>query len=178
MKEFIDSDYQYETDELGRPGRVSGVLSFEDSERDIKAQRECGGTDRLTTDDGGHLIGARFGGSSDAENLVPMDRHVNRSVYKSLENEWADALDEGKQVAVDIQPYYSDEGERPSAIMAEYSIDDGSGESAPEYFSVTNMDLRPDEFDIASYELPDNWDGFDHTSGIEGEFAKELEETE
>ena len=180
MKQICQNDleYRYDADELGRPIEASGLLSLENGERSLKAQLESGGMDRLETDDGGHLIGVRFGGSGDAENIVPMDRHINRSVFKSLENKWTDALDEGKMIAVDIQPYYSDDGERPSAIMAQYVIGDQIDDTAPEYFSVTNTDLRSDEFDISSHNLPSDWDGMNHMSAVDEEFSKELEETE
>lgn len=173
-----DLQYKYGLDELGRPIEASGLLSHESSERSSKAQLESGGIDRLETDDGGHLIGVRFGGSGDAENIVPMDRHINRSVFKSLENKWADALDDGKKVTVDIQPYYSDNGERPSAIMAEYVIGDQCDDTVPEYFSVTNSDLSSDEFDISSHNIPSDWDGISHMSAVEEEFSKELAEEE
>lgn len=165
-------EYKYETDELGRVSKASGELSLEKGERSPSAQLEAGGDDRLDTDDGGHLIGTRFAGSGEAENLVPMDRRVNRKVYKSFENAWADALEDEKTVDVAVEAYYSDEGLRPSAIMGRYSIDG----KTPDYFSITNWDLSSDEYDIDSYDFPDGWDGMDHSPESELLPEDELEE--
>lgn len=46
----------------------------------------------METDEGGHLIATRFGGSEKIDNIVPMDIHVNRAEYKVIENEWASEL--------------------------------------------------------------------------------------
>ena len=41
---------------------------------------------------GGHLIAKIFGGSGELDNLVTMDKIVNRSDYRIMENQWKNAL--------------------------------------------------------------------------------------
>ncbi|WP_370528616.1 DNA/RNA non-specific endonuclease [Gilliamella sp. B14448G12] len=37
-------------------------------------------------------------------NFLPMNANLNRSIWKKLENGWANALQEGKTVKVKIEP--------------------------------------------------------------------------
>ncbi|MBQ9690705.1 MAG: DNA/RNA non-specific endonuclease [Eggerthellaceae bacterium] len=48
---------------------------------------------------------------------------MNQSDYRVLENKWAKALKEGKQVSVDIKINYGD-GFRPDSFEVAYRIDD------------------------------------------------------
>lgn len=74
-------DYSYEEGKLGKC--ASGVLGKVDVPvRDPIAQREVGGDERRDTDDGGHLIGARFGAAPGEKNLDAQDRNLNRGSYK------------------------------------------------------------------------------------------------
>lgn len=61
-----------------------------------------GGNDCLDDDDGGHLIATIFKGSGNMDNLVPMNSNLNRGEWKKLENEWANALNDGDKVRVKI----------------------------------------------------------------------------
>ncbi|AJH18901.1 cytoplasmic protein [Bacillus mycoides] len=56
-----------------------------------------GGNDRLDDDDGGHLIATIFKGSGNMDNLVRMSSNLNREEWKKLENEWANALNDGDE---------------------------------------------------------------------------------
>lgn len=143
-------DYSFELDEEGRTTRANGSLVLGSGERDLAAQIEAGGEFRRDSDDGGHLIGARFMGQGDPENLIAQDAKLNRGGYKSLENVWADNLEQGKSVDVDIQPVYQDVVTRPHAIMGNYTMTDAGGGEKTEYFSFTNENLESEEF-----ELPD-----------------------
>jgi len=122
-------DYTYIQTEWGKS--ASGVLELcEKPERDAIAQREVGGEDRKFDDDGGHLIGVRFGGAPGSENLDAQNRQLNRGVFKAVENSWARALEDGDQVFVDVETFKSEDSERPAACMG-YSITkhpDGSRE--------------------------------------------------
>lgn len=40
-----------------------------------------------------------------------------------MENDWAKALKDGKEVNVNIQPIYSGNNQRPDRIIVKYSID-------------------------------------------------------
>lgn len=120
--EYVDgNNYKYTTDSQGRISRVEGELKLQKGKRNSNAQREIG----QKKDDGGHLIANRFGGSGEIDNLVPQNKHLNRSggEWYKMEQEWANALKEGKKVEVDIQPIYSGTSTRPDSFSVHYKID-------------------------------------------------------
>lgn len=147
FKEHAPGDYRYTETVYGKT--ASGQLTLDaEVHRDATAQRTAGGEDRRTTgneygvDDGGHLIGARFGGSAGAENLTPQDRNINRGQYKHLENGWAEHLAAGDKVYVNIESYTGDESNRPTNYMGyaiiEHCDENGNTTRDVEYFSVNN----------------------------------------
>ena len=144
---FIENkpgDYQYGINESGGKN-ASGFLCFADRvERDRKSQLQAGHSYRRKkdhmwgVDDGGHLIGARFGGSSGDENLTAQDRNVNRGTYNKLENEWAKwakNLDNGYKVFVHIE---TDHPDRPNAYMGYMIYEMPNGKRGHETFSIMN----------------------------------------
>lgn len=42
---------------------------------------------------------------------------------EKMENKWADALKDGKDVKVDIKPVYEGNSKRPSKFVAKYTVD-------------------------------------------------------
>lgn len=117
-------DYTYTQTEWGKA--ALGILELcDDPERDAIAQREAGGDERRLDDDGGHLIGARFGGSPGSENLDAQNRQVNRGEFKAVENRWARSLEDGDQVFVDVETFKAENSDRPAAFMG-YSITEHS----------------------------------------------------
>lgn len=144
----LNDGYEYIQDEYGRTVSAKGNLEFGEAERNSSAQLEAGGEFRRETDEGGHLIGHRFGGSGNAENLVAENRTLNRSGFKVLENEWAQELEKGNEVYVDIRPEYQDETERPYSIYGEYFVLDTDGNQTRDYFSFTNENLESEEFQL------------------------------
>jgi len=137
--------YNYETDKLGRIKRAEGTLRLENENKaDPNSQRMAGGDDRRrkddgweSVDDGGHYFARRFGGSEKIDNLFAQDRHLNRSEYKKMENEFEAKLKErnedGSQkykVDVRIDSKYKGDSERPSTIFvrAKYTDSDGNVE--------------------------------------------------
>lgn len=118
FERFTKGDYTYEANEYGK--HVYGSLELGPGVRNAYAQRTVGGEDREWDDDGGHLVGSRFNGSGELENLEAQNRDLNRSAYKRLENEWAEALEGGK-VYLDVQTYHSNGSQRPDTWMG-YSI--------------------------------------------------------
>ena len=66
--------------------------------RDNDAQRQAGGEDRRTNDQGGHIVGRDMNGDGGIGNLVAMDSKINQSDYKRMENDIKNALDGGKDV--------------------------------------------------------------------------------
>ncbi|TES49590.1 T7SS effector LXG polymorphic toxin [Shouchella lehensis] len=115
--------YRYKTDSEGRIKSVEANLQLGLAKRNTYAQRKVGGVDRLSGDDGGHLIASIFKGSGDIDNLVPMNANLNRSEYKMLENTWKKALEAGKEVSVSVKPIYSASNKRPDEFRINYIID-------------------------------------------------------
>jgi hypothetical protein len=116
--EFKLNEYTYRTDAEGRVVEVEGDLRLESASRNGTAQRTVGKDDgRLADDQGGHLIGAQFGGSGGKANLVPMDKGINdyhKGEWGQMEKNWAANLKAGKSVTVNIQPVYTDSTIRPA----------------------------------------------------------------
>jgi len=126
--------YKYTTDEQGRVSSVSGKLHLknrqgrlpiEDSLNDIGKGDEHGSRDAngRPMDDRGHFIGDQFGGAPRLENLFPQDAEINKGIYKSLEDQLAKQVRNGKDVYVDIKPLYEYNSKRPTKIIFKYSID-------------------------------------------------------
>ncbi len=113
--------YEYKTDELGRTKLVTGDLALEEGERS-SLQTEVGHMG-LDGDEGGHLIGTRFNGPTDAFNLVPQDANLNRGEWKSMENSWAEKVKNGQDVKVMIEPAYGDDSIRPESFEVLSQVD-------------------------------------------------------
>jgi hypothetical protein len=77
----------------------------------------------LATDQGGHFIGRRFDGPMDDFNHFAQNGNFNNGAYKSLENSWQRAIEQGKSVEVDIAPTYPGDSLRPSSITVKQWID-------------------------------------------------------
>lgn len=122
--QYIAGSGIYETDENSRITSFEAKLeSTPDSERDLDAQKEVGGKDRLENDDGGHLIARIFGGASGLENLVPMRDVINRGDYKQFENGCANDLQEGHEINLKGEISYTENSNRPSEIKVEKEVD-------------------------------------------------------
>lgn len=132
--------YSYETDKFGRIKRCEGSLKLEDGKRNPDHQVHAGGEYRLSTDEGGHLIARRFGGSEKVDNLVPMEYHVNRYEYKELEDDWASELEKGNSVDVRIQCRYSGESTRPTDFIVKYQVTDPNGFTRNETRRIHNQE--------------------------------------
>jgi allophanate hydrolase subunit 2 len=85
-------------------------------------QRNAGGSDRRTTDDGGHIVGNRFNPPAEEFNLFAQDANFNRGSYRVLEGKWADALAEGQAVKVEWRFYYAEGSVRPTGLDVTYRI--------------------------------------------------------
>jgi len=120
----VDGNKIYQTDSLGRVEKVESDLSFVKNDRNTYQQciaGKCG----VAGDEGGHLIASIFNGPGEKLNLLPMNGNLNKGVWKTMENAWADALKEGKSVRVKIEPVYSGGNVRPDSFNVEYSIGGG-----------------------------------------------------
>lgn len=107
-----------------RTRQVSGTITLgAASKRARSAQAAAGGADRLSTDDGGHYIAARFNGPRDAFNHFAQDANFNRGGYRVLENRWARDTCVGRKVYVKITPEYVGHSSRPDRILVSYLVD-------------------------------------------------------
>ncbi len=123
---FERNGYSYETDNNGRVISAEGKLQVKDHKgrsempdsRDTVAHGEM-----KSTDDRGHLIADRFNGSGELENLVPMEGKINKGDYAKLEDTLAEAVNDGADVRLKVEPVYEDDASRPSEFRVTYSID-------------------------------------------------------
>ncbi|EON4095227.1 TPA: DNA/RNA non-specific endonuclease [Escherichia coli] len=120
----VDGDKIYKTDAQAGPSQVEATLS--PNVKDRNGYQQCkAGKCGLDGDEGGHLIASIFNGPGEKLNLVPMDGNLNKGAWKQMENTWAKALGEGKEVKVNIQPSYIGDSVRPAKFKVVYSIDGG-----------------------------------------------------
>lgn len=71
----------------------------------------------------GHLIADRFNGSGELENLVPMEGKLNKGDYAKLEDTLAEAVKDGADVRMKVEPVYSGNLSRPDEFRVSYTID-------------------------------------------------------
>lgn len=93
------------------------------TERNGRLPHDSSTPGKLPGDHAGHLAGDRFGGSPEINNLVSQLSDVNLSDYKKLENQWAKALEEGKDVSVNVKVNYIGDSLRPDSFDVRYTID-------------------------------------------------------
>lgn len=114
-------------DSEGRPIRAEADLSevfsgIDRSSAETRAQGES--ADRgVEGDQGGHLIGHRFVQDQGLKNLFPQEANFNVSAYKKLENEWADWIDSGREVRIDVSLTPVDQ-DRPDQVRLSYEVID------------------------------------------------------
>ena len=123
--QFEVRGYQYETDEQGRVVSAEGQLRMRAPSygRNMEDVRKIDGQEYKSTDDRGHLIGHQFDGSDKLENLVPMDAKLNQGDFVKLENTLADAVKDGADVKLKVEPVYEGDSTRPTEFRVTYSID-------------------------------------------------------
>ena len=114
-------DYIYTTDSQGRIVEVEANELYL-TERKKRQKHNPNTPGKKNKDHAGHLIGDRFGGSPELDNLVSQAKEVNLSKYKKIENQWAKALKEGGTVSVKIEISYDDAGMRPTGFKVDYRI--------------------------------------------------------
>ena len=114
--------YHYETDANGRISNWS-TDNLQLTERDGRLNYKSDTPGKIEGDHAGHLAGDRFGGSPELDNIVSQSQNVNLSHYKKIENQWAKAISEGKEVTVNVDIKYDGDGLRPIEFNVEYTID-------------------------------------------------------
>ena len=115
-------EYLYQTDGLGRLTDWN-ASELQLTERNGRLPHDSRTPGKLPGDHAGHLAGDRFGGSPEIDNLVSQLSDVNLSDYKKLENQWAKALEEGKDVSVNVKVNYVGDNLRPDSFDVRYTID-------------------------------------------------------
>jgi hypothetical protein len=89
LRTEVRNGYDYTLVGMGRTTRVqSELVSNPTQARNVAAQLEAGGADRLPTDEGGHFVVRRCNGPLDAFNHFARDMSLNRGAYKSPEDSW------------------------------------------------------------------------------------------
>ncbi|MDG2534699.1 DNA/RNA non-specific endonuclease [Sphingomonas sp. HITSZ_GF] len=120
---YIANGYNFYTDVTERIQRVRADLYLGDGGRSRYTQINAGKPDRLSSDQGGHIIAVRFNGPRFFFNHFAQDASFNRSAYASLEAGWA-ALKEAKHsVSVDIHFFYEGLSRRPTTVQVEWWVD-------------------------------------------------------
>ncbi|VBB09905.1 pectin lyase fold [Lucifera butyrica] len=114
--------YSYQTDEMGRISKFE-TDNLQLTDRTERLDHNPNTPGKLDGDHAGHLAGDRFGGSPELDNLVSQSSNVNLSEYKKIENQWAKAIEEGKQVKVNVEVNYEGSSLRPSKFNVQYEID-------------------------------------------------------
>ena len=118
----VDGNKTYKTDSLGRVETVEAKLSLNSNDRNGYQQCKTGKCG-VSGDEGGHLIATIFTGPGEKLNIVPMNSNLNRGEWKKMENSWAKALRENKQVEVKIDLVYSGDNNRPVKFNVKYTIE-------------------------------------------------------
>ncbi len=134
--EYKVGPYTYRTDGQGRIKRAEGQLERKSRDRSGYQQGKAGRRpkpdnenlqpgvkDGKENDQGGHLIASSLNGPGEQINLVPQDAQLNNKVWGDMEEKWRQALDEGKNVEVDIEVKYPQGSKRPKAFEVRYCID-------------------------------------------------------
>ena len=114
--------YNYETDANGRISNWN-TDNLQLTERDARLNYNSDTPGKIEGDHAGHLAGDRFGGSPELDNIVSQSQNINLSQYKKIENQWAKAISEGKEVTVNVDIKYDGDGLRPIEFNVEYTID-------------------------------------------------------
>ena len=120
---YLKNGYTYYTDADRNITKVSGIIELNDAKRIPSAQKAIVQQTGIPGEDqGGHLIAKIFNGSGDIDNLVAMDRVVNQSEYRRVENAIKKAVMEGNVVSVEIEVIRNG-SKRPSGFKIAYSVD-------------------------------------------------------
>lgn len=154
-----DSVVRYETDDKGDVVRVR-KQEMTVSEYKLRDGNETPKTkylkDGLPNDEGGHIVGDQFGGSSEQINLEPMSHEVNHPTKKNElgqvesdgTNTWGDMekdlrkeLDEGNKVTnFDVKIYREGDSKRPTAFEVQYEVTDKNGQTEIRQYYIENTE--------------------------------------
>lgn len=122
--EFEINGYKYKTDELGRTASAEGTLRIRDNDhkRNMDSDEAVYKGEKTAGYEKGHLIGYQFGGSGGKENLSIMAGEVNHGDFYKLEKKLADAVKDGADVKMKVEPVYEGDSNKPSEYKVTHSI--------------------------------------------------------
>jgi DNA/RNA non-specific endonuclease len=115
----------YTVDRFGRTTNVRGRLGLHPgmTPQSARRQRDEGGTYRDPWDDGGHLVGKRFGGSGNVLNLFAQNRTVNRGRFNQFERDLQAKLLGGDRIDFSMNLTYSGNSSlRPTGVVVDYNV--------------------------------------------------------
>ncbi|MGN0362505.1 MAG: DNA/RNA non-specific endonuclease [Bilifractor sp.] len=122
---------------------ADGDLQNERAGRNQRAQAKAGGALRQASDEGGHLIAARFNGPPIHENLSAQDHDVNHDCFGQLEKSENEILQNGGHIHTERVAYSSEvnaNGDcRPENYMINDHITQPDGTSFEVHESFTNL---------------------------------------
>lgn len=118
-------DFIYTTDNFGRVVKTNADL--DDAVRIRLGGQQIRSVDVKDgvrgSDQGGHIIGSRFFGPGEQINLYPQSANLNQGAWKQMENRWADAIVDNKDVKIQVEAIFSGSSQRPTKFEVKYSID-------------------------------------------------------
>jgi hypothetical protein len=125
-KQIYDVDnFIYQTDDLGRVVKANADL--DDIVRIRLGNQQIRSIDVKDgvrgVDQGGHIIASRFYGPGEQINLYPMSATLNLSEWKAMENGWAQALVDGKNVKIEVNAIFSASSDRPARFRVIQDVD-------------------------------------------------------
>jgi DNA/RNA non-specific endonuclease len=131
---------EWTLDARGRPVKVTATLTSVKPEAGDRGSGELSAQDKIRAlgkkgDDAGHMIGHRFMGDQGENNLFPQQGNFNKGAYKKLENEWADWIDRGCTVKVNVE-LSGGTSDRPDEVAVSYEVFDKSGKRVHEFEKI------------------------------------------
>lgn len=122
---FEKNGFMFQTDDIGRVTSVEGRLETyqSDKNRNMPSMDAVGKGEQKESDIKFHLIAHRFNGPDGIENLVAGDSKLNQGDYAKLENSLAEAVKDGADVRMKVEPVYSGDSNRPDEFRVSYTID-------------------------------------------------------
>jgi DNA/RNA non-specific endonuclease len=110
---FVSGKAKFEEDFAGRKTRGADEKA---------AQKEAAGRG-VDGDQGGHVFAHRFVKDQGSVNLVPQNGDLNNKPWGRMENEWADWIESGKRVEVEVRATPAG-ADRPGAFRVTYDVVD------------------------------------------------------
>jgi filamentous hemagglutinin len=104
---YIVDKYTYETDALGRVGKVKGKLDYTERGRNEYQQG----------------LSVELKDGIKGQDYLPQKYNLYRGEWKSMEDAWAKAIQRGQKVEVEINSLFTGSSKRPSKFEVEFWID-------------------------------------------------------